>query len=135
MTFPVEHETLVLIVSDGIATRQSPEEIAQRIETATEMHRRQQGEHDTRSKPRQIPAGRQTEILRRAAGGYVLLTMVSGEPTYCYEDGSLITGTRHDVQRCIKNGWLRGDRDILLSGGPSQVYREAGWRVDPTAAG
>ena len=69
------------------------------------------------------PTVLQTAILRRAAAGSVLCTMVDGAPTYTYEDGTPVSGSAKDVQKCIANGWLSGDRDALSADAPSQVYR------------
>lgn len=80
-----------------------------------------------------LPSKDDMPILRRAAAGYIVVTMVDGAPRYAYDDGSLVTlrglrgkdfGRRH-FQRLVKEGWLVADRgDSLLPDDPNpQIYR------------
>jgi hypothetical protein len=69
------------------------------------------------------PTPLQTAILRRAGAGGVLCTMVEGARHFSYEDGTPVSGSHEDVERCIRNGWLKGGDDALDPTAPSQVYR------------
>jgi hypothetical protein len=79
-----------------------------------------------------LPAPHDMPILRRATLGYIIVTMVDGEPQYNYEDGSPVTlrenrrdnGKRH-FDKLVAEGWLVGDRDdSLFPEDPRpQIYR------------
>lgn len=69
-------------------------------------------------------------ILRRAAAGYIIVTMVDGRPRYNYADGVPVSlrnrgdGGQAHFQRLVINGWLVPDKDTLFIDAPNaQVYR------------
>jgi hypothetical protein len=69
-------------------------------------------------------------ILRRAAAGYIIVTMVDGHPRYNYADGVPVSlrnrgdGGQAHFQRLVINGWLVPDKDALFVDMPNaQVYR------------
>jgi hypothetical protein len=79
-----------------------------------------------------LPSAQDTAILRRTSLGFIMMTMVDGEPRYTYEDGTEVglnrttrdrSGQRH-FDRLTKERWLLPDKgDSLFEGGPAQIYR------------
>jgi hypothetical protein len=65
-------------------------------------------------------------ILRRAAAGYIVVTMVDGKPRYNYADGAYVSLQRHrndgahaHFTRLVSNGWLVPDKDTLFKDAPN----------------
>jgi hypothetical protein len=95
------------------------------------------GNEEKNIKPRPVlPVREDVPILRRAAMGYIVVTMIDGSPQYNYEDGTPVTlhrfrtGTAYDdgqkhFQRMVSEGWLIGDKgDSLFADDPQpQIYR------------
>jgi hypothetical protein len=75
-----------------------------------------------------LPTPQDVAILRRAAAGYIIVTMQHGWPSYTYEDGSPVTlhgnGQKHFV-KLVAEGWLIPDKgDALFPDDPQpQIYR------------
>jgi len=79
-----------------------------------------------------LPTPHEVAIMRRAAGGFIIVTMVDGSPRYSYEDGSPVgfiesTKENHPGQRqfsrMVNEGWLVGDRGDSLFEDQPQIYR------------
>jgi hypothetical protein len=84
-----------------------------------------------------VPAPRATDILRRIAGGYLIVTMNEDGSRACYDSGIEIMvpynknnerWTRYmtpdDVALWVKRGWLIPiEGETLFEDGPAQRYR------------
>jgi hypothetical protein len=80
-----------------------------------------------------MPSPHEVAILRRAARGYVQVTMREGtNPLYSYDDGVVINSGKRDgselgagaFNRMVKQGWLipiKGE-SLLGDEGPAQRY-------------
>lgn len=84
-----------------------------------------------------LPGTADMPILRRAAQGYIVVTMIDGARQFNYEDGSHVSlkrsklsptrwdeGEKH-FDKLVKEGWLVGDKgDCLFADDPHpQIYR------------
>lgn len=79
-----------------------------------------------------LPTSQDVAILRRAALGYIVVTMIEGDPQYNYDDGSPVTlrpsrgddGKAH-FAKLVAEGWLVPDKgDSLFPDDPNpQIYR------------
>ena len=77
-----------------------------------------------------LPTPADMAILRRAARGFVMVTIIDGAPRYSYEDGTPVSlrekndsGARH-FKKLVAEGWLVPEEgDALFEGGPPQRYR------------
>lgn len=77
-------------------------------------------------KPKPIlPTLEQTAVLRRAARGHIICTLIEGEktPVFSYEDGTPITISDESVLKMIRQRWLVPDKSTRLFGnGFAQRY-------------
>ena len=77
-----------------------------------------------------LPTKDDVAILRRAASGFVLVTMIEGKRRYTYEDGAPVTlrcttkdlNGEHHFQRLVNEGWLVPEKGGGLFGDEPQKY-------------
>jgi hypothetical protein len=92
---------------------------------ASHPNRYTQGNPDLGIQPKPIlPTEDQVAVLRRCHSGFIIATMIDGNPNYSYDDGSQISLSKKQIQKMIKEGWLVPDpTDSLFLNGPAQVFR------------
>lgn len=77
-----------------------------------------------------LPTPEDVAILRRAAAGFVLVSIIDGKMRVSYEDGTPVSPRWRDpsgarmLQKMVSNGWLIPDKNDTLFDVPlAQIYR------------